>query len=204
MTKKILRSSLILVLLSACVFPFGRASSAFADEFGVLGGVNFASFSISSPSVSGSVSSDTKTRVTGGLLYSFDLDSMFTLQPELRYIDKSAGTSTFGMLILPVMLQLNVPTGSSVSPHFGVGPDLGFKLSGSGAKSIDFAADFGAGVDFALDSGTRLALDFRYSLGLVNVLDVTTLEAKTRGIHLMFGVKFPIGGALASREGATR
>jgi hypothetical protein len=72
-----------------------------------------------------------------------------------------------------------------------VGPDFSFKLSGNDPlKTFLFAMDFGAGFDAEVKPDTALTFDFRYSLGLINV--VSAFDSKPREVTLLFGVKFTL------------
>jgi hypothetical protein len=150
-------------------------------RLGVLLGPDFVS--LSTPG------SDTKTQFTGGILYEQYFMPQFSVQPELRYTNKSAGTANYDMLTLPVMFKGHIPTGSMFTPNVAVGPDFSFKLSGPNpSKTFLFAMDFGAGVDADITPTAALSFDFRYSLGLIDAISL--FDSKPREIALLFGVKF--------------
>jgi hypothetical protein len=156
--------------------------SAHADNFGFLAGMNFATFNLDNI--------ETKTQFTGGFLYEAQIMPMFSLQPELRYNNKSAGPNDLNYIEIPVLGKVNIPTNTLFTPSIELGPDLGFNVSGNGANTIDFAWDFGVGLNFEVAPAMSTFVDWRYSLGLTNVVDGSDL--KTRDMNLLFGVKFSI------------
>jgi len=62
-------------------------------------------------------------------------------------------------------------------------------------KSIDFGLAFGGGVSLPMGNNT-VFVEGRYSLGLSDINDDSSddTEIKTKGIQIMAGITFPLGG----------
>lgn len=138
--------------------------------------------------------------------------------------DPDFGSATFsskaGYLEVPVLLKISFGT-SATRPYLMAGPTIGFNLSskfelsalGFSAeidadkitKSTDFGLAFGAGVSFPAGTSS-IFVEGRYALGLSDIVEAGTLELmgellefedvniKTRGIQIMGGITFPLGG----------
>ncbi len=143
---------------------------------------------------------------------------------EFTDTDPDLGTATFafkaGYLEAPALLKVALGT-SSIRPYLMAGPTLGFNLSsnlefsvpGISAKldakeitkSVDLGLAFGAGVSFPVGANS-IFVEGRYALGLSDIAKDDTLkfmgedlvsgdaEVKTRGLQIMAGVSFPLGG----------
>jgi opacity protein-like surface antigen len=117
---------------------------------------------------------------------------------------------------VPILVKAKFMTTEMVKPYLFAGPDIGFtttsevditpeNIQGQGrtltndvkdsTESVNFAIDFGGGVEYALNSSTTLFGDIRYSLGLTDI-DKTPSDAgtttKTTGIKILVGVRFGI------------
>ncbi len=148
---------------------------------GVHGGLNLADVSTSSglPTVS-------TTEWMSGAFYETD-GTLFHFQPELNYVKK--GVANY--LEVPLLLKAKIET-PVVSPYLMVGPAVGLKLEGAGAKTIDLSIAAGGGVEIAIAPTLSLLVEGRYSLGLVNVNDLSAVDVKTRGIHILAGLHFAL------------
>jgi len=143
---------------------------------------------------------------------------------EFTDTDPDLGTATFafkaGYLEVPALLKIALGT-SSTRPYLMVGPSIGvnlsskLKFSASGisaeldakeiTKSTDFGLAFGAGLSFPV-STSSIFVEGRYNLGLLDIAKEGTLkfmgedivsgdaEVKTRGLQIMAGIAFPLGG----------
>ena len=63
-------------------------------------------------------------------------------------------------------------------------------------KNIDFGLAFGGGVSLPMGNKT-VFVEGRYSLGLTDINDDSDPDAdkiKTKGIQIMAGITFPLGG----------
>ncbi len=130
-------------------------------------------------------------------------------------------TSKAKYLEVPALLKIALVT-SSTQPYLIAGPTIGFNLSSNlelGAagiraeidakeitKSTDLGLAFGAGVSFPAGSSS-IFVEGRYTLGLSDIAQAGTLKfmdgqleffedtkVKTRGIQIMAGIAFPLGG----------
>jgi len=143
---------------------------------------------------------------------------------EFTDTDPDLGTATFAFkgayLEVPALLKIALGT-SSTRPYLMVGPSIGvnlsskLKFSASGisaeidakeiTKSTDLGLAFGAGVSFPVGASS-IFVEGRYALGLTDIAREGTLEfmgeeivsgdaeVKTRGVQIMGGVTFPLGG----------
>jgi hypothetical protein len=116
---------------------------------------------------------------------------------------------------IPVFLKFAFGA-NTIKPYLMAGPTLGLRLSAreTGTLSIggvqqeidedvkvntrtfDFGLGFGAGVSFPLGNNF-VFLEGRYALGLSNISDDPEdpdAKIKTRGIQIMTGIAFPLGG----------
>jgi opacity protein-like surface antigen len=133
-------------------------------------------------------------------------------------VDPDFSEVTFKAAYLEAPLFLKITFGASaIRPYVLAGPVIGFNMSSSLnapgldvetdgiVKSTDFGLGFGAGVSFPAGNNS-LFIEGRYALGLADVakagaielmgeqLAVDDVEIKTRGIQLMAGITFPLGG----------
>ncbi len=143
---------------------------------------------------------------------------------ELKDTDPDLGAATFtykgSYLEVPLFLKIALGT-SATRPYLLAGPIIGFNmstklgLSAQGvdveadaneiAKSTDFGLGFGAGVNIPAGNNS-IFIEGRYALGLSDVskagnielmgqqLAIDDVDIKTRGIQLMAGITFPLGG----------
>lgn len=96
----------------------------------------------------------------------------------------------FDYLQVPVLAKFRIPTGSAVTPVLYAGPSLAYSLNANadGEVTIDgqtepindgieeenvsdftFGGVVGGGIQYALDTGGRLSLDFRYGTDLTDI-----------------------------------
>ena len=105
---------------------------------------------------------------------------------------------------VPVELKIDLPV-AVFSPHVLIGPNLGYLLSAkrstnqsggidldnkSRFKDLDCALDFGAGLEYSIAPLIRATLDYKYSLGLLNISEYSPVH--TRGIQISAGLLFSI------------
>ena len=100
------------------------------------------------------------------------------------------------------MLKFAFGSGDT-KPYVMAGPTVGWLLSAEvdgedikdDVKSIDFGIAFGGGVSLPMGNNT-VFVEGRYSLGLTDINDDPTDDTKfkTKGIQIMAGITFPLGG----------
>lgn len=149
-------------------------------------------------------------------------DGMFSLQPELNYVQKGAKAEydnqdrtdklTLGYLEVPVLVK--VTFGEATKFYVNAGPSVGFGLGGKykveiGDNSEDVDVKFGDGDDedkyyvekgtdigFQLGAGVIVAekvmIDVRYGLGLTDLYDDTSM--KNNVLQFTVGIPLSIGG----------
>lgn len=149
---------------------------------------------------------DMKPGFIGGLVFAFNINDAFAIQPEVLYCQKGTQNEDSSLTIkvkldyveIPVLMKLTLPTTGSMRPFLYAGPAFAFKVSakmgvsssGSGSvdmdienvKSTDLGLTVGGGLSFGL-SRSRLSLDVRYTRGLQEFAD----EPSASGINIGSG-----------------
>ena len=205
----------------ACVMLWvGSAAGANAAEWsaGVKGGINIASLSGDDAG-----DTNSRTGFVGGAFAQADVSDEFGFRLEALYVMKGA-TETVDSLSTPIDVTLkvdylefpllfvfNLASGEKVGLNIFGGPTFAFNIGadaevdglgsadlGDFVKGFEFGATIGAGIEYQLTS-MSLTFDARYSLGASTIAedDESTGESadvKNRGIGLMVGAKFPLGG----------
>ncbi len=146
-----------------------------------------------------------KAGFAGGAFLTYNFSPAMAVQPEVIYCMKGVKAEVGDMklkldyLVIPVLLKYDVPTQGKISPNIFAGPELGILLSAKkgdvdikdSTESVDFGISFGAGIDFAMESG-KITLDARYTVGLSNVAkteegDNTSVKNGTFMVLLGYG-----------------
>ncbi|MDD8019578.1 MAG: porin family protein [Acidobacteriota bacterium] len=184
MWKKIIELS---VLSAFLVSLLSLPSSAFV--FGVKGGVSLASFGHEGPALSG-FSFNSRTRLNGGIYFSFELFKGLALQPEILYVQKGfhfksteseeAFDYSYDYLEIPVLLKHYFgASDAKISPYVFAGPYFGLNTLaryentsdetkyGLGSSTEDFEYGISAGAGIMLKAGPgEIQIDGRYDAGL--------------------------------------
>ena len=157
------------ILLTVIVISSFNVLMAQHAEFGIKGGVNFATLNGDDNNVSNRTSFH-----LGGLAH-IHLSKEFAIQPELMYSGQGAnfsgGDIKLSYINLPVIAQYMFGEGFRIQtgPQFGL--LTGAKVGNSEAKDsfngFDLSWSFGAG--WLSPSG--LGIDARYNLGLTDISD---------------------------------
>lgn len=156
----------------------------------------------------------------GVLRYEFAPDGAFGFQTGLIYSRKGAsGDGEEGLetdidldyLEVPVLLVANIPTdGAPIRPRLYGGGSLNFEVSCDVSASdgdtdvsadcdegdvferqtFDFGLRFGGGVDVEVSPSAAVTLDVGYDLGLTDIAEAETVEAKNRNLFFTGGVVF--------------
>lgn len=206
-----IRRSWTLPTLTALALAAAPAAAEAQSGFGIVGGVNFATFS-------GDDAGDAGHR-TGLLLGGFaaiPLGNVLTFRPEVVYTQKGATFETAGVeqglqldyIEVPILLRIGVPVGMGL--HALAGPTMAFELSCSSdleGGGVDVSGDCGddedrksflvgfqagAGVDLPLGA-TVLSLDGRYTFDLESFLDEAAGDLSNRVWSVTASVGFPLG-----------
>jgi len=130
-------------------------------------------------------------------------DQGFTLEAEIKvsYIE------------VPAMLKFAFGSGDT-KPYVMAGPTVGYLLSAKvkddmeeqdikdDVKNIDFGLAFGGGVSLPMGNNTFF-VEGRYSFGLSDINDDSSddTKIKTKGIQIMAGITFPLGGKSYTYKG---
>jgi hypothetical protein len=179
---------------------------------GVKGGVNLGD-------VSGDDAPDDtnmRTGFIGGAFAQADFTEEIGARLEALYVMKGAETDSAGVesklkldyIEIPVLFVVNFEAGEKAGFNIFAGPTFAFKVGAEveeggvtvdlddEIKGFEFGAAFGAGFAYQLNSAS-IILDARYSLGATTVAEEvggSEPDLKTRGIGIMAGVSFPLGG----------
>lgn len=190
-------NSLILIAVATLLL----ANIGFAQvsiEKGVLLGLNFSTIGGKDAT---NPTPDSKTGLAIGGFVSFKLADLFSLEPQLFYMQKGATAKVssngvtvnltwyYNYLEVPVLAKLNIPLAGNVAfkPSIFAGPAFGLRIgtpslkgeaSGQSAEadvqnstSTDFSLVFGAGARIPGVVFNGILIDIRYTLGLSSVDD---------------------------------
>jgi len=204
------RSAACMILMSAlCVT--GVAAQDRVTTVGVLGGVNFATFT-------GDIIGNAETKVgfdLGGYV-SFGISRNFAIETGALYSQRGAKVSEQGVTVkfkvnyieVPLLLSARFPGQSAVTPFISAGPAVGIKV-GCGVSVSGGGATFGSGcqgVEDALDSDLKstdfglvgtvgidvraLRFSLRYFRGLSSIANVEPASVKNSVFSFLVGYGF--------------
>lgn len=211
----------ILVAVLLIVSILGIASPSDAQvSLGIKGGTNFAKLGGADAGDNSSITGITG----GGYMVvklseslSFQPEVLFTQRGTKMTVDQVTDAKfKLGYFEVPMLLRISPPmTDAKSRPHLIAGPSIGFKTSckvqgDAGSISVDvkcsdpnfdiplksteFGLIAGGGADFNVGR-VVVGLDARYYLGLTKIDDSSNPDdVKNRGIGIMLGVRFPLGG----------
>ena len=209
------RVRVTIVALALLALAGSRADAA--AWFGVKGGVNMAD--LSSDLIT---DSSMRTQFAGGAFYGFGINEQFAVQVEGLYMSKGAegdimvedgdihaATARLDYIELPVLFMAKFPAGDKLAFDLFAGPTFAFNIKSEveiaehgtedlkdDTKSFEFGATIGGGLSYLLESFSIVA-DVRYGIGATEVYDAiegASTDAKNRGIAILAGVSFPLGG----------
>src|ERR1700744_3311637 len=170
---------LVLILVAGISFATANAQGGF--QFGVKGGLNLSTITVSNGFNGYSYS--TLANFNAGVFLKVPVVRYFSVQPELYYSgqgfkadDGSGGTYSehVNYLNIPVLAKFTTRSGFFLE----TGPQLGLKLNAkdkengisqdisSAYNSADFSWVFGAGFKIPM---SPVGIDFRYNAGITNV-----------------------------------
>lgn len=189
-------STILLVALLSAAPAFASADI----EFGLKAGFDISMhWSTAGKSSDYTVESGIKFGILAGAAFRIKLSEVFTLQPELLYVQKGSPQKVrapgfpFGTILaeydlqyleVPVVLRAHFLKGKSVRPTIGIGPYFGYLLKGTytftngflGTSSEDMddlkKADFGFVSEYGveIESGNvRVGLHYRSTMGFVDL-----------------------------------
>lgn len=195
-----------------------RTPMAVKTRFGIMGGINSATFNDNKFPASSNITVNSKTSLHFGVLVNVPIGNSFRFQPALVYNgfgSKVGSYPDFGAagtyqdyeldahyLSLPLLLQLQSKSGFFVE----AGPQVGYLLmarqDGPGSTNIDLKDKFDkldVGATAGLGYLTRIGLGLKadYYFGLANILDEGSAkdgpELKNRAIQI--GLVYHFGAA---------
>jgi hypothetical protein len=178
-----------LLLILCCAFA---ASTAFAQvpSIGVRGGVNFASITASSGSLS--ISSGSTTTFAVGVFTDFKLGAV-SIQPALNYTGKGGHFAFEGLegggdiktyyLQVPVNVVYRIPAVIG-NVYFGAGPYVGLGLSGKAKGTDENGNSVSEDIEFGSDPNTLKRTDF----GLNGIAGVEFKGGLILGINYDLGL----------------
>ena len=197
--KKVLLSILAVVAISIST----QAQISIMPKFGVTMSNFSLSNAVEQALTDGDGSLKSRLGLTGGVALNIGLGEMFSIQPELNFVQKGTKISYSGIDVegnmilnyieLPVLAKVSFGS-ETVKAYVNAGPSLGLGLNGK-LKVEGETADikFGDGdednvlyldnnLDFGVQFGAgvgfgvgpgQLVIDARYGLGLSNLIDAT-------------------------------
>lgn len=161
------------------------SSSAFAQKYGIKGGLNFSNF--------GADADGTDARISPyiGAFLMHPIANNITFQPELLISTKGAEQDgwnydyTYKLTYLDIPLMFKYAINNSF--NINAGPQVGFLISSKEEmyNTFELALNLGLGYDF--ESG--LGIDARYNIGLTNIADYNDDTRITNNV-LQLGVNY--------------
>lgn len=205
--KKLVLLTLVFVCLTLSAFAQGEATKGITAK-GFKVGVTMANLTGDFKEFF-EVDAKMKIGFAAGGFLTYSFSPTFAIQPEVLYCMKGAKADTdegekikLDYIVVPILLKYSFPTEGKVAPSLFAGPEVGFLMSAKAEdedikddlKSIDFGIAFGAGVDFAMETG-KIMLDARYTLGMTNLPDFeedeeSDLSIKNATIMVTLGYGF--------------
>jgi hypothetical protein len=199
--RRIAATALAVVLLAA------PSASAQTFQFGVKGGVNFATLSVED----GDSAFDSRIGAVIGGFVTWQAFSWLELQPEVLFSSKGAKVEESGIssnlivdyLEMPILARYSRPLSDNWRIYVAGGPTLGVRLRArattefsGGTEEIDIdddveQMDFGVAVGGGVEVG-RWMFDGRYTFGLSDI-DANASDAATfrnRAISVTAGFRF--------------
>ena len=183
-------------------------------------GISIANVALKSGSIT--ITPDSKIGLQFGGALEIGVSDMFSIQPELLFIQKGykledkgvTETRSLNYLEIPILAKVQFGT-DQIKFHVNAGPSLGIIISGAdkeeggGKPTIsrdltigstenddiqrtDFGLQFGGGITFS-----NFVLDLRYGLGLSNIANSPSgfdFTAKNRAIGITVGYVVALGG----------
>ena len=163
-----------------------------------------------------------RTGLSLGASATFPVQENLGLRLDGGYVQKGYRAETQGLegnlfidyIELSGLGSVNLtPSGSSATANLLVGPSFAFKTGcetsatislggetrsvsescGEDAKGIDLGITGGIGAEIAVSEQMTLAVDLRYTLGLLSIDEAGEDDVKNRNLTLQVGVGFPIG-----------
>jgi Outer membrane protein beta-barrel domain len=159
-------------------------------KFGIKGGLNLTTQSISGTNVISLVKS--KPDFNAGVLANVNIYKSFLLQPEFVFSGQGSGVQNssskldYGYFNIPLLLKYQHAMGIFVEtgPQFGILLSAKYKTDSTTTdqkdvvtKSTDFAWVFGLGYKIPK---VNLGLDLRYNLGLTNIENSSVVTVKNK------------------------
>ena len=200
-TLRLLTPFILLISLVGIASP-ANGQSQLPFDIGVRGGTGQATFYGDDVRIN-----DWRPGFTGGLFATFQVNSFFSVQPEVVYSVRGSKSLDYreidgprdvrirkDVLEIPVLAKVGVPLSriyqqlpSSIIPRGYVGPAVGFITNaesgsedvGDTFSSIDFGGVAGGEIAYAIDRGplSEIAIDGRYNIGIANLGDTDSFEA---------------------------
>lgn len=174
------------------------------------------------PQLASGVSKGSRLGFMAGALVELGIAGPAFIQIEPMFVQKGTKfegpggkiTSKANYFAIPVLLKAKFGPGH-IKPYAFVGPDIGINLTSKSVlevtgqpeqesddaettSSIDFALDFGGGVQVDVAPRIAVALDARYSLGLTDVFKdpagtTGDQKIKTNGIQILAAIILRLG-----------
>lgn len=202
-----------------CAIMLVGAINADAKKYaGIKGGVNMADLSADAEVVD---NTSMRNGFSGGAFYGVDVNPQFGVRGEALYVMKGVkgdittqdgdvhdGTISVDYIDIPLLFVANLATGDKIGLNLFAGPSFNFNIKSEvstedgvedrkdGTKSFEFGAVIGGGLEYILSSCSIIA-DVRYSMGassIVEDVEGQSIDVKNRGIGIMAGLKFGLGG----------
>ena len=207
------RSAIVLLVAVLAVTPVLFSHARAGALIGIKGGLT-----VSDLWGEDSGGADMKAGFLGGAFLTYMFTETFGIQPELLYHRKGVKEDFYGIditwqldyLEFPILFKVAIPTESSVSPGFVIGPAFGYNLdstlkgeylgqtaeedAGDITSDMDVGVVMGLNVNFDIGSA-EILFDLRYTLGMMTIDQEGEAAIRNSAVSFMAGVAFPIGSA---------
>jgi opacity protein-like surface antigen len=188
-------------------------------ELGVIGGINGTSVEFDPGN---KVNPNARLDFGAGVVANFPIEGTFSIHAQAMYLRKGTNyriedvpgeiEAVLSTVEVPVFARFTFDAGN-VHPYIMAGPSVGFTMSADQTADFIASADedisddlksidvsWGAGLGFAFpvgDGGTKIFLQGTFLQGVTDLKeDGSDFDDSifTRGVQLMGGVTFPLGG----------
>ncbi|MCB0459502.1 MAG: PorT family protein [Flavobacteriaceae bacterium] len=163
------------------------ALNAQNTRFGIKAGVNFSQISVDANEF-GSANSDSRTGFFVGGVADIEVSEKFHVQPELLFSSEGGDNVPYNYINVPIIAKYYVAEGFNIQ----AGPQLGYLVSVDGETDLEGANRLGFSLDMGIgyDINENFFAVVRYDLGLSNLIDDSSIDAKQNSFQIGVGYRF--------------
>lgn len=190
----------------SCIFLFSIKLSSAQWSIGPLLDLNFATSNLNT----GSDGIGTRALLGIGLVTDHNINENLSIRLEPMYLLKGWRHKELNQkysasyIEIPALVKYSLEIDQNLTPYLLAGPSFGILLNGNikfedgdtadrtdSFKKVDLGFGLGAGVECSV-SNYKVFAELRYSIGVIDVNDVETIETKfrNRGLNIVLGTLF--------------